>query len=87
MKYQYQVKAKNAKGEFVSELFHDAEKADIRHNQLYNEVDDRGLWKWGEIRTVNLEYDRDDAITGFFFDREGMEPNCIALEGGGRLEV
>ena len=52
---KYQVQANNAKGDFVIELFESAKEADIRHKQLYNEVDDRGLWKWGEIRTTNLE--------------------------------
>jgi hypothetical protein len=74
----YKVLASNAKGDKVVEFFNDAEKADVRHNQLYNEVDDRGLWKWGTIRTINLEYNRDDSITGMFGNREGMVPNCIA---------
>lgn len=52
---KYQVQANNAKGDFVIELFESAKEADIRHKQLYNEVDDRGLWKWGMIRTTNLE--------------------------------
>jgi hypothetical protein len=80
MEFKWQVSAKNAKGDFVNELFVDAEEADIRHNQLYNEVDDRGLWKWGEIRTTNLEYSRIDTVTGWLMDREGMVPNCIAKE-------
>ena len=66
---KYQVQANNAKGDFIIELFESAKEADIRHKQLYNEVDDRGLWKWGTIRTINLEYNRDDTITGFFGDR------------------
>ena len=80
MEFKWQVSAKNAKGDFVDELFVDAEEADIRHNQLYNEVDDRGLWKWGEIRTINLEYNRTDTATGWTGNREGMVPNCIAKE-------
>lgn len=79
MEFKYQVSAKNAKGDFVNEVFYTAEQADIRHAQLYNEVDDRGLWKWGEIRTINLEYLRDDTITGILGQpREGKLPNCIA---------
>lgn len=54
MEYRFQVSATNAKGDFVNEIFHTAKEADIRHKQLYNEVDDRGLWKWGTIRTINL---------------------------------
>ena len=53
---KYQVQANNAKGDFVIELFESAKEADIRHKQLYNEVDDRGLWMWGTIRTINLDY-------------------------------
>jgi len=79
MEFKYQVQANNAKGDFVIELFESAEEADIRHNQLYNEVDDRGLWKWGTIRTINLGYNREDLITGILGqDREGMVPNCVA---------
>ena len=76
---KYQVQANNAKGDFVIELFESAKEADIRHKQLYNEVDDRGLWKWGEIRTINLDTDRADLITGILGQsREGMVPNCVA---------
>lgn len=76
---KYQVQANNAKGDFVIELFESAKEADIRHKQLYNEVDDRGLWKWGTIRTINLGYNREDLITGILGqDREGMVPNCVA---------
>jgi hypothetical protein len=76
---KYQVQANNAKGDFVIELFESAKEADIRHKQLYNEVDDRGLWKWGTIRTINLEYNREDLITGILGqDREGKVPNCVA---------
>ena len=76
---KYQVQAKNAKGDFVIELFESAKEADIRHKQLYNEVDDRGLWKWGTIRTINLEYNREDLMTGILGqNREGKVPNCIA---------
>jgi len=79
MEFKFQVSAKNAKGDFVNEVFYTAEQADIRHSQLYNEVDDRGLWKWGEIRTINLDYNRDDLITGILGQpREGKVPNCIA---------
>ena len=76
---KYQVQANNAKGDFVIELFESAKEADIRHKQLYNEVDDRGLWKWGTIRTINLEYNREDLMTGILGqDREGQVPNCVA---------
>ena len=76
---KYQVQANNAKGDFVIELFESAKEADIRHKQLYNEVDDRGLWKWGTIRTINLEYNREDLMTGILGqDREGQIPNCVA---------
>jgi hypothetical protein len=79
MVMKYQVQANNAKGDFVIELFECAKEADIRHKQLYNEVDDRGLWKWGTIRTINLEYNREDLITGILGqDREGKVPNCVA---------
>lgn len=78
MEYKWQVQANNAKGDFVIELFECAKEADIRHKQLYNEVDDRGLWKWGSIRTINLECSRDDTITGFLGNREGAFPNCVA---------
>ena len=79
MEFKWQVSAKNAKGDFTNEVFYTAEEADIRHKQLYNEVDDRGLWKWGEIRTINLETLRDDLITGILGqDREGKVPNCVA---------
>ena len=76
---KWQVQANNAKGDFVIELFECAKEADIRHKQLYNEVDNRGLWKWGTIRTINLEYNREDLITGILGqDREGEVPNCVA---------
>ena len=76
---KYQVQANNAKGDFVIELFESAKEADIRHKQLYNEVDDRGLWKWGTIRTINLEYNREDLMTGILGqNREGKVPNCVA---------
>lgn len=79
MEFKYQVQANNAKGDFVIELFESAKEADIRHKQLYNEVDDRGLWKWGTIRTINLGYNREDLITGILGqDREGKVPNCVA---------
>ena len=79
MEFKYQVTATNAKGDFVNEVFYTAKEADIRHKQLYNEVDDRGLWRWGTIRTINLDYSRDDLITGILGqDREGRLPNCIA---------
>lgn len=79
MEFKWQVSAKNAKGDFVNEVFVDAIEADIRHSQLYNEVDERGLWKWGEIRTINLETLRDDLITGILGqDREGKVPTCFA---------
>ena len=79
MEFKWQVQANNAKGDFVIEVFVDAREADIRHKQLYNEVDDRGLWKWGEIRTINLETDRADLITGILGQpREGKVPNYIA---------
>ena len=79
MEYKFQVTATNAKGDFVNEVFYTGEEADIRHKQLYNEVDDRGLWKWGSIRTINLEYNRDDLITGILGQpREGKVPNCVA---------
>ena len=70
---KYQVQANNAKGDFVIELFESAKEADVRHKQLYNEVDDRGLWKWGTIRTINLEYNREDTITGIFGTRNATE--------------
>ena len=76
---KYQVQANNAKGDFVIELFESAKEADIRHKQLYNEVDDRCLWKWGTIRTINREYNREDLMTGILGqDREGQVPNCVA---------
>ena len=79
MEFKWQVSATNAKGDFVNEVFVDAIEADIRHKQLYNEVDERGLWKWGSIRTINLETLRDDLITGILGqDREGKVPNCFA---------
>ena len=79
MEFKWQVSAKNAKGDFVNEVFVNAIEADIRHKQLYNEVDERGLWKWGEIRTINLETLRDDLITGILGQpREGKVPNCFA---------
>ena len=83
MEFKWQVQANNAKCDFVIEVFVDAKEADIRHKQLYNEVDDRGLWKWGSIRTINLEHNREDLITGILGqDREGMVPNCFATEDG-----
>lgn len=51
---RYQVQASNRKGDFTIEIFNDKKQADIRHKQLYNEVDDRGLWKWSTIRTTLL---------------------------------
>ncbi len=66
MEYRYQVSASNAKGDFVNEVFRTGKEADIRHKQLYHEVDDRGLWMWSTIRTINLEKNRDDMVTGFF---------------------
>lgn len=79
MEFKWQVSATNAKGDFVNEVFVDAKDADIRHKQLYNEVDDRGLWMWSTIRTINLETARDDLITGILGqDREGQVPNCFA---------
>lgn len=79
MEFKYQVSAMNAKGDFVNELFYTAKEADIRHKQLYNEVDDQGLWKWGHIRTINLDWKREDLITGILGQpREGKVPNCVA---------
>lgn len=79
MEFNWQVSATNAKGDFVNEVFVDKTEADIRHKQLYNEVDDRGLWRWGSIRTINLAYNREDLITGILGqDREGRIPNCVA---------
>lgn len=79
MAYNWMVTATNAKGDFFEEYFVEAKEADIRHKQLYNEVDDRGLWKWGTIRTINLEYNREDLMTGILGqDREGQIPNCVA---------
>ena len=74
---KYQVQANNAKGDFVIELFECAKEADIRHKQLYNEVDDRGLWKWVTIRTINLEYNREDTITGNFGTRNACRTRLI----------
>ena len=65
----FQVSASNAKGDFVLEVFESGEEADIRHNQLYHEIDEKGLYKWGTIRTTNMEYNRDDTVTGLFWDR------------------
>lgn len=79
MEFKWQVSATNAKGDFVNEVFVDGKEADIRHKQLYNEVDDRGLWMWSTIRTINLETLRDDLVTGILGqDREGKVPNCVA---------
>lgn len=79
MTYNWMVTATNAKGDSVVEYFVDAKDADIRHKQLYNEVDDRGLWKWGSIRTTNMDTMRADLITGILGQsREGMVPNCVA---------
>jgi len=72
------VTATNAKGDMFEEFFVDAKDADIRHKQLYNEVDVDGLWKWGSIRTTNMDTMRADLITGILGqDREGKVPNCI----------
>lgn len=79
MNFKWTVTAKNAKGDYFEKNFKDKELADVCHKQLYNEVDDRGLWKWGEIRTINLTYNREDLMTGILGqNREGMVPNCIA---------
>jgi len=79
MEFNWMVTATNAKGDFVEEYFVEAKEADIRHKQLYNEVDDRGLWMWGTIRTINLDYNRDDLITGILGQpREGKVPSCVA---------
>ena len=61
MEFKWMVTAKNAQGDFFESKFKDVELADICHKRLYHEVDDRGLWKWGEIRTVNLEYTKEAA--------------------------
>ena len=71
MEFKYQVTATNTKGDFVNEVFRTGKEADIRQKQLYNEVDDSGLWKWGTIRTINLQYSGEDTIPGKL-------PNCIA---------
>lgn len=79
MEFNWQVSAHNSKGDFVNEVFVTAREADVRHTQLYNEVDDRGLWKWSSIRTINLEHNREDVITGLLGQpREGLVPLCIA---------
>ena len=62
MEFNWQVSAHNSKGDFVNEVFVTAREADVRHTQLYTEVDDRGLWKWRSIRQP----------------REGLVPLCIA---------
>lgn len=79
MTYNWMVTATNAKGDMFEEFFVDAKDADIRHTQLYNEVDVDGLWKWGSIRTTNMETMRADLITGILGQsREGKVPNCVA---------
>jgi len=79
MTYNWMVTATNAKGDMFEEFFVEAKDADIRHKQLYNEVDVDGLWKWGSIRTTNMDTMRADLITGILGqDREGKVPNCIA---------
>ena len=79
MKFNWMVTASNAKGDFYEEFVVEGKDADIRHKQLYNEVDDRGLWKWGSIRTTNMDTMRADLITGILGQsREGKVPNCIA---------
>lgn len=50
----YQVSASNARGDFVLETYTDKKAADVRHIQLWNEVDDSGLLKWGTVRTTTL---------------------------------
>ena len=79
MEFKWMVTATNAKGDFFEKKFKEAELADICHKQLYNEVDDRGLWKWGSIRTTNMDTMRADLITGILGQsREGTIPTCIA---------
>lgn len=79
MKFNWMVTASNAKGDFYEEFFVEGKDADVRHKQLYNEVDDRGLWKWGSIRTTNMDTMRADLITGILGQsRESKVPNCIA---------
>lgn len=56
MKEQWQIMATNAQGEINVEIFTDGKKADVRSKQLYNEVDDKGLYRWGTIRVQNLNY-------------------------------
>lgn len=56
MKEQWQVMATNAQGEINVEVFAEGKVADVRSKQLYNEVDDKGLYRWGTIRVQNLNY-------------------------------
>lgn len=52
----FQVTATNRMGGHVVEVFESGEEADVRHRQLFNEVNDKGLFKWGTVRTTNLGY-------------------------------
>lgn len=81
MEYKWMVTATNSKGDMFEEYFVEAEKADIRHTQLYNEVDVDGLWKWGSIRTTNMDTMRADTITGLIGQpREGKVPTAMYEE-------
>lgn len=54
MKNRYQVEARNRKGDFTIEVFRTAKEADLRHKQLYHELDERGAFTWGTIISTNL---------------------------------
>ena len=54
MKNRYQVQARNRNGDFVIEVFHTAKEADLRHKQLYHELDEKGNFMWGTIISTNL---------------------------------
>lgn len=51
----FQVTASNRLGDFTIEVFDCPKQAKIRHKQLWNEVDDRGMMKWGTVRTTDIE--------------------------------
>ena len=48
----WRVEATNAKGARVVEFFTDSKIADVRHKELWNEIDKNGMLLWGTVRTT-----------------------------------
>jgi len=54
MQFNWVVSATNVKGGFVHEIYEDKTQAHNRHNELYDELDASGFWRWSSIRTTRI---------------------------------